>query len=119
MKRALLSFVLLTILFSCKKEISHDLSNPSLLSSIMLQLQDSMANRDFQQLDFTKTVISGIPGDEHSTLRMNIYIMRKRLQQVLLLAAVLFYAAKNYCTNTAGIISTNTQVRSYFAAGTT
>ena len=51
--------------------------------------------------------------------KVNIPMMRHRLQQVLLLAVVLFYAVKNYAqSGTAGINSANTQVRSYFAAGT-
>ena len=70
MKQALLNLLLLCILFSCKKEIPHDLSTPSLLSSIMLQLKDSMANGDFQQLDFTRTVISNLPKENHSILRI-------------------------------------------------
>ena len=70
MKQALLSFVLLAILFSCKKETLHDLNTPSLLSSIRLQLKDSMANGNFQQLDFTRTVISNLPKEDHSILRI-------------------------------------------------
>ena len=49
----------------------------------------------------------------------NITLRRKRLQQVLVLVAVFSYALKNYAqSGTAGINSANTQVRSYFAAGT-
>lgn len=70
MKHSLFITALLVILFSCKKEITQDQSSNSLLTKIKIQLKDSLAESDFQQLDFNHAVISKFEKNDLSILRI-------------------------------------------------
>jgi len=58
------------ILFSCKKEVTEDFNNTMLLNSIQVQLKDSISRNDFEQLDFTNTVISKLAINEMNLIRI-------------------------------------------------
>ena len=58
MKHLLFVFVLSVILFSCKKEIALDREIISPKFNFKVQLKDSMATSEFQQLDVEHTFIT-------------------------------------------------------------
>ena len=70
MKHLLFGFVLLMILFSCKKEVNEDFNNTMLLNSIQVQLKDSISSNDFEQLDFTNSVFSKLAINEMNLIRI-------------------------------------------------
>ena len=70
MKHLLFISTLVVILFSCKKEITPNADNSSLLIIIKSQLKDSISANAFQQLDFNNAVISKNEQNDLSILRI-------------------------------------------------
>ncbi len=84
MKHLLFVSTLLVILFSCKKETTSDQNNNSLLTLIKVQLKDSMAENDFQQLDFNHVSITNYKQHEFSIVRIPFSNKSRRTDFVVL-----------------------------------